>query len=409
MKRVVITGLGAVTPIGNNVTDYFDGLANGKVGIDYITKFDADDLKVKIAAEVKNFDPSLYLEVPEIKKLDLFSQYAIATSDQAVKDSGIAERIDPSRFGIYMGSGIGGITTINSEAIKCNDGGSAKVSANFIPMTIINIASGLIAIRHKAQGPNMAVVTACASGASCIGEAYLTIKLGRADAIIAGGTEATVSKLAMAGFQNMFALTRRNDPSCASIPFDKRRDGFVLGEGSGALILEELEHALKRGARIYAEVVGYGNTCDAHHVTAPAPDGNGASRAMLLASEQMKDSDSVYINAHGTSTPLNDKTETAAIKAAFGDRAYKMLISSTKSMTGHTLGAAGAIEAIASVMAVYNGVVPPTMNYSEKDEECDLDYVPNKARRVDIDFALSNSFGFGGQNAALGFRKYKYK
>jgi len=407
MKRVVVTGLGAVTPIGNNIADFFDGLTNGKVGIDFITKFDADDLKVKIAAEVKNFDPSLYLEIPEIKKLDLFSQYAIACSEQAVLDSGIAGNVDPHRFGIYMSSGIGGINTFNNEAIKCHEGGTAKVSANFIPMTIINIAAGLIAIKHKAMGPNMAVITACASGANSIGEAYLTIKLGRADAMIAGGAEASVSKLAMAGFQNMFALTRRNDPLCASIPFDKRRDGFVLGEGSGALVLEELDHALKRGAKIYAEVVGYGNTCDAHHVTAPVPDGNGATRAMLLASEQMQDSDSVYINAHGTSTPLNDKTETAAIKAAFGERAKKMAISSTKSMTGHTLGAAGAIEAIASVMTVYKGVVPPTMNYSEQDEECDLDYVPNKARKVNIDFALSSSFGFGGQNAVLAFKKYK--
>jgi len=405
MKRVVITGLGAVTALGNNVKDYFEGLIGGKVGIGAISKFDAEDLKVKIAAEVKDFDASLYLDVAEAKKLDLYTQYAVACSHQAVQDSGIDGKVDPNRFGVYFGSGIGGIDTFRSEAIKNHESGPGKVSANFIPMTIINIASGIVGIKHNAQGPNMAVVTACATGASCIGEAYLTIKLGRADAMIAGGSEAAVNKLSIAGFQNMFALTRRNDPLNCSIPFDKRRDGFVLGEGGGALVLEEYEHAKKRGAKIYAEIVGYGNTCDAHHITAPVPDGNGATRAMLLASEELKDSDSLYINAHGTSTPFNDKTETAAIKAAFGDRAKKIAISSTKSMTGHTLGAAGAIEAIASVLAIYNGVIPPTMGYSEKDEECDLDYVPNKARKQNIDFALSNSFGFGGQNVVLGFRK----
>ncbi|MCL2556436.1 MAG: beta-ketoacyl-ACP synthase II [Firmicutes bacterium] len=407
MRRVVITGLGAITPIGNNVSDYFDSLSKGVVGIAPITKFDPSDLKVKIAAEVKNFDPSLYMDVPEIKKLDLYSQYAIASAHQAVSDSKIMDNINPHRFGVYMGSGIGGIDIFKTEAIKQHEGGSSKVSANFIPMTIINIASGLIAIRYKAQGPNMAIVTACATGASCIGEAYHTIMLGKADAMIAGGSEAAVNKLSIAGFQNMFALTRRNDPLCASIPFDKRRDGFVLGEGSGALILEELEHAKKRGAKIYAEIVGYGNTCDAHHVTAPVPDGNGAARALLIASETLKSNDNVYINAHGTSTPFNDKTETTAIKSAFGDRAEKIAISSTKSMTGHTLGAAGAIESIASIMAINKGIVPPTMGYLEKDDECDLDYVPNKARKTDIDFALSSSFGFGGQNAVLGFRKYK--
>ena len=405
MKRVVITGLGAITPVGNNVSELWKSLTSGRVGIDSITKFDSSDCKVKIAAEVKGFDPGLYFDVAEARKLDLYSQYAIASAAQAVEDSGIEGKVDPDRFGVYYGSGKGGISTVMSENNKLNELGPNRVSANFIPMAIINIAAGMIAIRHKAGGVNMAVITACATGANCVGEAFLAIQNGRADAIIAGGSEAPINKLALAGFQNMMALTRNSDPANASIPFDKRRNGFVMGEGGAALVVEEYEHAKKRGAKIYAEVVGYGNTCDAYHITAPVPDGSGAARALKLAAAELKDSDSVYVNAHGTSTPFNDKIETAAVKSAFGDRAYKMPMSSTKSMTGHMLGAAGAVEAIATVLALRDGVMPPTAGYAEKDPECDLDYIPNKARKANLTFGLSSTFGFGGHNTVLGFRK----
>ncbi|MCL2370028.1 MAG: beta-ketoacyl-ACP synthase II [Firmicutes bacterium] len=404
-QRVVITGMGCVTPVGNNIADFWKSLSAGKVGIGNITKFDTEDCKVKIAAEVKDFDPALYMDFNEARKLDLYSQYALASAAQAVADSGIEGKVDPDRFGVYFGSGKGGINTFVGETNKLAERGPSRVSANFIPMTIINIAAGLIAIKYKAGGVNMAVITACATGANCIGEAYLAIKAGRADAIIAGGSEAAINKLALAGFQNMMALTQRSDPKCASIPFDKRRDGFVMGEGGGALIVEDYEHAKKRGARIYAEIVGYGNTCDAHHVTAPMPGGSGAARALKIAAAELKDTDSVYINAHGTSTPFNDKTETAAVRLAFGDRADKIPMSSTKSMTGHMLGAAGAVEAIVSVMALHTGVLPPTAGYAEKDPECDLDYIPNKARKANVTFAMSSTFGFGGHNCVLAFRK----
>ena len=405
-KRVVVTGLGAVTPIGNNVSELWDSLSKGKTGFGDITKVDVSDFKVKIAAEVKNLDPTKYLDPSEARKLDLYTQYGVISAIQAMEDSGIAGKVDPERLGVYFGSGKGGINTLTGEMNKLTERGPSRVSANFIPMTIINIAAGLIAIRYNALGVNMAVVTACATGANCIGEAFLAIQGGRADAIIAGGSEASINRLALAGFQNMTALSTRNDINAASIPFDKRRDGFVMGEGGGALILEEYEHAKARGAKIYAEMVGYGNTCDAYHITAPSQDGNGAARALKIAAATLKDSDSVYINAHGTSTPYNDKTETLAVKAAFGDRAYKMPMSSTKSMTGHLLGAAGSVEAIISVLALKNGMLPPTAGYSEPDPECDLDYIPNKARKAQADFALSSTFGFGGHNAVLAFRRW---
>jgi len=401
----VITGLGCITPVGNTVDDFWINITAGKVGIGNITRFDTSDCKIKIAAEVKNFDPLLYMDFAEARKYDLFSQYAVASAFQAVKDSQITGNIAPDRFGVYFGSGKGGVNTFADESNKLAEKGVSKTSANFIPMTIANIASGLIAIKHNARGVNMAVVSACATGTGCIGEAYIAVKSGRADAIIAGASEAAINKLILAGFQNMHALTRRNDPLTASIPFDKRRDGFVMGEGAGALIVEDYEHAKRRQAKIYAEVIGYGNTNDAYHITAPMLDGSGAVSAIKAAVAEVIDTDKIYINAHGTSTPLNDKTETTAIKKAFGERAYKIPISGTKSMTGHLQGAAGAIEAIISVMALHTGTLPPTAGYEEYDPDCDLDYIPNYARKSNITVALSNTFGFGGHNAVIAFRK----
>lgn len=407
MKRVVVTGLGAITPIGNDVDTLWENLINGKCGIGPITKFDASEYKVSLAAEVKDFDASLYMDKSEIKKSDLFSQYAIAAASQAVSDSGIENNISPERFGVYFGSGIGGIATFSSEVEKLLTKGNRKVSPHFIPMMISNMAAGNIAIKFNAQGPCLPVVTACATGTNAIGEAFRAIKFGYADAIIAGGSEASILPAGVVGFDNMLALHILDNPKEASIPFDKRRSGFVMGEGAGALILEEYEHAVKRGAKIYAEIKGYGCTCDAHHITAPNPEAIGATRAILgaIVEANMQDEESVYINAHGTSTPLNDVSETKAIKKALGDKAYKALVSSTKSMTGHMLGAAGAVEAIASILAIKEGVIPPTIGLVEQDPECDLDYVANNAREKEVELALSISLGFGGHNACVAFTR----
>lgn len=408
MNRVVVTGMGAVTPIGNDVPSYWEGLLSGKCGIANITRFDTTDYKAKLAAEVKGFEPELYMEKGEIRKSDLFTQFGIAAACQAMADSGIEGTIDPARFGVYFGSGVGGLITVSNEVQTLIEKGPRRVSPFFIPMMIANIAAGSIAIRFNAQGPCVPVTTACATSTTAIGEAYRTIRHGYADAIIAGGAEASITPIGVAGFSNMTALTTTNDPEIASIPFDKRRSGFVIGEGAGALILEEYNHAKARGAKIYAEVVGYGSTCDAHHITAPGPEGTCAARAIADAfTESGKGAKAkIYINAHGTSTPLNDKSETMAIKKALGEeKAREALISSTKSMTGHMLGAAGAVEAIASILALKEGVIPPTIGYVEADPECDLDYVPNQARKADLDLVLSESFGFGGHNACIAFAK----
>ena len=406
MRRVVITGLGAVTPIGNDVETFWNHLIEGKNGIGPLTHFDTENYRVKIAAEVKDFDASLYMDKNFIRKNDLFCHYAMAAAVQAVEDSGIEGTIDSDRFGVYFGSGIGGLNTISEEVVKLKEKGPRKVSPYFITMLIANMAAGNIAIRYQAQGPCLPVTTACATSTNAVGEAYRAIRHGYADAIIAGGSEAAITPIALAGFTNCMALCTHNDPSCASVPFDKRRSGFVMGEGSGALVLEEYEHAKARGAEIYAELCGYGSTCDAYHVTAPHPEAIASSRAIADAvAESGLDTDKIYINAHGTSTPMNDKTETIAIKKALGEKAERALISSSKSMTGHMLGAAGAVEAIVATLALKNGMVPPTINHQEPDPDCDLDYVPNKARKAEIELALSTSLGFGGHNGCLALKK----
>ncbi len=408
MKRVVITGLGVVSPIGNNVADFWSALISGKNGIDKITHFDTEDFKVKLAAEVKDFDPLLYMEKPEVRKSDLFVQYGIAAATQAVSDSGIKDNVAPERFGVYFGSGIGGFNTFTEEHEVLRTKGARRVSPLFVPKMISNIAAGNIAIRFNAQGPCISVTTACATSTSCIGEAFRAIKFGYADAIVAGGSEASITPLAVAGFTNCMALTTTDDKNAASIPFDKRRSGFVMGEGAGALILEEYEHAKARGAHIYCEISGYGSTCDAYHITAPHPEGLGGANAIRLAIDEsnMANEEKIYINAHGTSTPLNDKTETLAIKTALGEeKARKAFVSSTKSMTGHMLGAAGAAEAIASALALEKGIIPPTIGYAEPDEDCDLDYTVNEAKKADINMALSISLGFGGHNACIALTK----
>ncbi len=406
-KRVVVTGMGVISPVGNNTNDFWNGLVSSRNGIDTVTKFDITDFKATLAGEVKDFDPTIYMEKGEARKLDRYSQYAMAAAHQAVDDSGIIEKIASERLGVYFGSGIGGFDTIVNEHKNLIERGPKRVSPMFIPKMISNIAAGNIAIKYGAKGPCLSIVTACATGSNCIGEAYRAIKGGYADAIIAGGAEASINPLGFAGFINCMALCESSDKNRASIPFDKERCGFVMGEGAGALVLEEYEHAVSRGAKIYAEITGYGNTCDAYHVTAPSPDGTGGANAIIESLENNKDvpCEKVYINAHGTSTPLNDKTETMAVKKAFGDGAYKVHISSTKSMTGHMLGAAGAAEAIASILTLSNNIVPPTIGYKVPDEECDLDYTPNTALKTDIDLALSVSLGFGGHNACLAFRR----
>ncbi|WP_418816216.1 beta-ketoacyl-ACP synthase II [Pseudoruminococcus massiliensis] len=405
MRRVVITGIGAVTPVGNDIETMWDSLINGKNGIDYIKSFDTEKLKVKVAAEVKDFDPTKYIEKKELRKTDLFCQYAIAAACQAVEDSGIIGTIEDEKLGVYVGSGTGGMHTFFTQCE--NMIAEKKISPFFIPMMIGNMAAGLIAIRFSAKGPCLPVVTACATSTHAVGEAFHAIKNGYADAIITGGAEAAITPLAIAGFSSCMALSTRNDPNSSSIPFDKRRDGFVMGEGAGILVLEEYEHAVARGAKIYAEVAGYGNTCDAHHVTAPDPEAAGAARCVEIALKEagITDDDTLYINAHGTSTPANDKTETAAFKRALGEKAYDAYISSTKSMTGHMLGATGAVEAIVAALAVKNGIVPPTIGLEEPDPECDLNYVPNKAVEAPLTAAASTTFGFGGHNACIALKK----
>lgn len=405
MRRVVITGIGAVTPVGNDIETMWDSLVNGKNGIDYIKSFDTEKLKVKVAAEVKDFDPTKYIEKKELRKTDLFCQYAIAAACQAVEDSGIIGTIEDEKLGVYVGSGTGGMHTFFTQCE--NMIAEKKISPFFIPMMIGNMAAGLIAIRFSAKGPCLPVVTACATSTHAVGEAFHAIKNGYADSIITGGAEAAITPLAIAGFSSCMALSTRNDPNSSSIPFDKRRDGFVMGEGAGILVLEEYEHAVARGAKIYAEVAGYGNTCDAHHVTAPDPEAAGAARCVEIALKEagITDDDTLYINAHGTSTPANDKTETAAFKRALGEKAYDAYISSTKSMTGHMLGATGAVEAIVAALAVKNGIVPPTIGLEEPDPECDLNYVPNKAVEAPLTAAASTTFGFGGHNACIALKK----
>lgn len=412
-KRVVVTGTGVITPVGNDVRTYWKNLLDGVCGIDFITSIPTDDLPVKIAGEVKDFNPADYgIEPPFARKQDKFTIYAVAAAVQAVGQSGInaAEggNIDPFRFGVYVGSGIGGFTTQVRETEKILKEGPKWVSPLFIPTMISNIAAGNIAIRNNACGPCLPVVTACATSTHAIGEAYRAIKHGYADAIIAGGTEAAVIPLGIAGFANAKALSRSEDPKSASLPFNKNRGGFVMAEGAAMLVLEEYEHAVARGAEIIAEVCGYGNTCDAHHVTAPRPDGTTQAAAIRQALDEAgyTSDDVLYINAHGTGTALNDVSETLAYKIALGEDAYKAHISSIKGSVGHMLGAAGAAEAVASVLALKNGIVPPTLNLDEPDPECDLDYTPNAAVKADLTIAISDSLGFGGHNGCVAFRKY---
>lgn len=410
-NRVVVTGMGAITPLGNTLKDNWDNLLSGKSGAGLISKFDASSFPVRISAEVKDFDPANYVDKKEVKKFDYFVFYALAASIEAMEHSGLNNyNYDKDRAGCVIGAGIGGFKTIEDTQEMYLAGGYKKVSPFFIPSAIINMASGLVSIRYGLKGPNLSVVTACATGTHAVGDAARMIERGDADIMIAGGSEAAITPLAVGGFSNMRALSRRNDdPKTASRPFDKDRDGFLIGEGGGILILENLDHALKRGAKIYGEIVGYGMSGDAYHITMPSQDGDGAKRCMAMA---IKDAgitpDKVdYINAHGTSTPFNDVIETRAIKDLFGSHAKNLKISSTKSMTGHLLGAAGAVESIYTVMALHEGIIPPTINLENQDPECDLDYVPNKAIKHNAIYGLSNSFGFGGTNASLLFKKYE--
>ena len=406
MKRVVVTGMGAITPVGNDVETMWDSLKNGKSGITLVTRYDPSLTKAKVVAEVKGFDPTQYIEKRECRRMDLYTQYAMAAAAQAVEDSGIMEKVEPERFGVYVGSGVGGIDTFYEQCKNMFE--DKNISPFFIPMMISNIAAGNVAIKYNAQGPCLPVVTACSTSTHAIGEAFRQIKFGYADAIIAGGAEAALHPLAIKGFTSCKALTMSEDPAQASIPFDKRRNGFVLGEGAAMLILEEYEHAVNRGAKIYAEICGYGNTCDAHHVTAPDPEAAGAARCVKQALDEAAfdgNASTLYINAHGTSTPMNDVTETKAFKKVLGEEAYKAHISSTKSMTGHMLGATGAVEAIAAIQALRTGIVPPTIGYQEPDPECDLNYTPNTAVTADLTMAISTTFGFGGHNACIAFRK----
>ena len=403
-NTVVVTGLGAVTPVGNDVGSMWENIIAGRHGIGPITRFDNTGYKASLAAEVDGFDPLDYLEKAEARRLDLYAQYGIAAAEQAAADSGIRDTVGSERFMVCFGSGIGGIMTFEAEHEKLVSGGPRKVSPLFIPMMIGNLAAGNIAIRLGAKGSCVPVVTACATGTDAIGQAYRSIKHGYADAAIAGGCEAAITPMGIAGFSNMTALSLSNDPDAASLPFDNRRTGFVIGEGAGALVLEEYGHAMQRGAKIYAAVTGYGSTCDAYHITAPSPDGGASSRAIADAYREAGCPDgAIYINAHGTGTPLNDVAETCAIKKAFNGDTHDILVSSTKSMTGHMLGAAGAVEAIISILAIKNGVLPPTIGLLEPDPECDLDYIPLTARKASPELSLSVSLGFGGHNACLAF------
>lgn len=408
MKRVFVTGLGVVSPVGNSISLFWNHLISGVCGIGPITRFDTTNLKVKVAAEVKDFDPQAYgMDAYAARRLDLYAQYAMAAAVQAMEDSKF-ENTDPWRFGVYIGSGIGGMHTFSAECEKLLTRGPDRVSPFFIPMMIGNMAAGNVAIRFHAQGPCLPVVTACATSTHAIGEAFRAIRHGYADAILAGGSEAAIEPLAVAGFTSCKALSEETDPNAACVPFDMRRKGFVMGEGAGIVLLEEAEHAIKRNAPIYGEIVGYGNTCDANHITSPHPEGLGAAKAIQLAIEEaggISRDEKVYINAHGTGTPPNDKIETMAIKLALGEeKARQSLVSSTKSATGHMLGAAGAVECIASLLAIKNGVIPPTIHLDEPDPECDLDYVPHHAREWKPDTALSISLGFGGHNSVLAVR-----
>ena len=407
-RRVVVTGLGVISPVGNSVDEAWNNLVSGFNGIGPITTFDTTDYKAKLGAEVKNFDPKAYMEKSDVLRTDRFAQFAIAAAAQAVEESGVIGTLPPERVAVYFGSGIGGLNTVSTEVEKLGKRGPKRVSPLCVPMMIPNMAAGQIAIRYNCQGAALPAVTACASGSNAIGEALRVIRHGYADAVITGGAEASIVPVAVAGFTNMQALSLATDPNEASLPFDKRRNGFVIGEGAAALVLEEYEHAVARGAKIYGEVCGYGSTCDAYHITAPHPEAEGGARAMVQALEEAgyTGSESVYVNAHGTGTPMNDSGETLAIKKALGeDAAYKALVSSTKSMTGHMLGAAGAIEAVVCLKTLETGIVPPTINLNEPDEKCDLNCVPNKAVEARIDLALSKSLGFGGHNACLAFRR----
>ena len=408
--RVVVTGVGALTPVGNTADELWSALIQGRSGIGPITKFDSTGYPTRIAGEVKNFDPLVYVDKKEARRLDPYLQYAVASAVMAVDDAALdTGKVAGERFGVLIGSGIGGITTLLETHKTLLEKGPDRVSPFFVPMMIVNMASGLVSMRFGAKGPNSAVVTACATGNHAIGDSFKVIQRGDADVMIAGGAEAIIVPLTIAGFCSMKAMSTHNDePTKAMRPFDANRDGFVCGEGAGVVVLESLEHALRRDARIYAEIIGYGLTGDAHHMTAPDPEGDGAARAMAasLRDAGVDVSAVGYINAHGTSTPYNDKFETIAIKRVFGDHARRLAVSSTKSMTGHMLGAAGGVEAIATSLALHHGVLPPTINYETPDPDCDLDYVPNQARKQQVEIAISNAFGFGGTNATLAFRAY---
>lgn len=408
-RRVVITGMGAITPVGNDVETFWNNIKEGKSGIDFIKNIDTENFEVKIAAEVKDYNPEELIGRKESRRLDRYAQFAISATEEAINNSGLdLNTINKKRFGVYVGAGIGGLNTMQDDIMKVAKNPARKVSPFFVPMTIINLSAGNIAIRYDAKGPCTSIVTACATGNNCIGEAYRLIKHGYADVMIAGSSEAPISRMGVGGFAGLKALNATDDITRASIPFDKERNGFVIGEGGAILILETLEAAQKRGANILAEIVGYGSTCDAYHITSPHPEGEGAADAMILAVEEagIKPEDVSYINAHGTSTGLNDKYETFAIKKAFKEEAYKIPVSSTKSMTGHLLGGAGSIEAVISVKALIDGFIPPTIGYKVKDEGLDLDYVPNVGRKQELKYVLSNSLGFGGHNATLIFKKW---
>jgi len=410
-RRVVITGLGAITPIGNNVEEFWNGIKKGECGIDNITLFDTTNFKVKLAAEVKNFSPEEALDKKAAKRMDRFTQFAMVAAREVMKDSKLnVEEIDSTRFGVAISSGIGGLETIEDGKRVELEKGPDRVSPMFIPMSIGNMAAGNVSIDIGAKGESYGLVTACASATHTIGECFRTIRHGYQDVMIAGGTEASITPVGVAGFTNIKALCQATDKTRASIPFDKERSGFVMGEGAGLIMLEELEHAKKRGAKIYAEIVGFGSTSDAYHITSPAPGGEGGARAMVLAMKDasLTENDIDYINAHGTSTHLNDAGETAAVKTALGEEASKkVMVSSTKGHTGHLLGAAGGVEAIACIKAIEEGIVPPTIGYKEPDPECDLDVVPNEVRKADIKVAMSNSLGFGGHNSCIVFKKYE--
>lgn len=409
-RRVVITGLGAITPIGNNTKEFWEGIKEGKCGIDEITHFDTSEYKVKLAAEVKNYNPEDYFDRKSAKRLDTFSQFAIIAAREAWKDSNLdRETENMERVGVILGSGIGGLETMEKEMLNIHEKGPDRVGPMFIPMNIGNMAAGNVSIELGAKGESISMVTACASGTHCIGESFRMIKNGYQDIVIAGGTEASITPIGIAGFTNIKALSQATDKNRASIPFDKERSGFVMGEGAGVVILEELEHAKARNAKIYAEIVGYGATSDAYHITSPAPGGEGGARAMKIAMEEgnVKPEEITYINAHGTSTHLNDSCETQAVKTALGDSSKNVMVSSTKGHTGHLLGAAGGIEAVVCAKAVEEGFVPATINYKVPDEECDLDIVPNEGRKTEIKYAISNSLGFGGHNASILLKKYE--